>query len=80
MKNKTEENPEGVLSISSAAAALCLGTLEAIVGREQDKSKIIITHPKELTPFCFPIKVDSIREKITSETLEDQIRKLRPVL
>jgi hypothetical protein len=46
MKNKTEENPEGVLSISSAAAALCLGTLEAIVGREQDKSKIIIT--KEL--------------------------------
>lgn len=43
------------------------------------KSKIIITHPTELTPFCFPIKVDSIREKITSETLEDQIRKLRPV-
>jgi ATP-dependent Lhr-like helicase len=44
------------------------------------KSKIIITNPTELTPFCFPIKVDSIREKITSETLEDQIRKLRPVL
>ncbi|MGH2564115.1 MAG: helicase-related protein, partial [Ginsengibacter sp.] len=35
------------------------------------KSKIIITFPDRLTPFCFPIKVDSMRENLTSEKLED---------
>ncbi|MFT3911046.1 MAG: ligase-associated DNA damage response DEXH box helicase [Ferruginibacter sp.] len=29
------------------------------------KGNIIITFPKELTPFCFPIKVDSMRENMT---------------
>ncbi len=37
---------------------------------------IKITYPKKLTPFCFPLKVDSIRETITSEKLEDRIRKM----
>ncbi len=31
------------------------------------RSKIIITFPQQLTPFCFPIKVDSMRENLTSE-------------
>ncbi len=39
-------------------------------------SNIIITYPQSLTPFCFPIKVDSIRESITSEKLEDRIKKM----
>ncbi len=37
---------------------------------------INITYPKKLTPFCFPLKVDSIRETITSEKLEDRIRRM----
>lgn len=41
-------------------------------------STIVITEPEELTPFCFPIKVDSLREQLTSEKLEDRIRKMRP--
>ncbi len=41
------------------------------------KSKIIITFPKRLTPFCFPIKVDSMRENLTSEKLEDRIKKMQ---
>jgi ATP-dependent Lhr-like helicase len=41
------------------------------------KSKIIITFPKRLTPFCFPVKVDSLRENMTSEKLEDRIRKMQ---
>ena len=41
-------------------------------------SKIVITYPEELTPFCFPIKVDSLREQLTSEKLEDRIKKMRP--
>ncbi|MFB6455067.1 ligase-associated DNA damage response DEXH box helicase [Chitinophaga sp. Hz27] len=39
-------------------------------------SKIVVTHPQHLTPFCFPIKVDSLRDTMTSERLEDRIKKL----
>ena len=39
-------------------------------------SKIVITRPERLTPFCFPIKVDSLRDTMTSEKLEDRIKKL----
>lgn len=41
------------------------------------KGKIIITFPKKLTPFCFPIKVDSMREDLSSEKLEDRVRKMQ---
>ena len=41
------------------------------------KSKIIITIPNSLTPFCFPIKVDSLRENLTSEKLEDRVKKMQ---
>ncbi|HEY8956217.1 ligase-associated DNA damage response DEXH box helicase [Chitinophaga sp.] len=39
-------------------------------------SRIVITTPQKLTPFCFPIKVDSLRDTMTSEKLEDRIKKL----
>ena len=39
-------------------------------------SRIVITSPQKLTPFCFPIKVDSLRDTMTSEKLEDRIKKL----
>lgn len=42
------------------------------------QSKIVITFPQQLTPFCFPVKVDSMREDISSEKLEDRIRKMIP--
>lgn len=40
------------------------------------KQKIIITHPEKPTPFAFPIIVDRLREKLTSEKLEDRIKKM----
>ncbi|HEX6916006.1 MAG TPA: ligase-associated DNA damage response DEXH box helicase [Chitinophagaceae bacterium] len=43
-------------------------------------SKIIITVPERLTPFCFPIKVDSLRENLSSEKLEDRVRKMQQQL
>jgi ATP-dependent Lhr-like helicase len=43
-------------------------------------SKIVITYPQRLTPFCFPIKVDSMREELTSEKLEDRIKKMQQQL
>lgn len=44
------------------------------------QSKIIITVPKQLTPFCFPIKVDSLRENLSSEKLEDRIKRMQQQL
>jgi ATP-dependent Lhr-like helicase len=40
-------------------------------------STIVITFPERLTPFCFPIKVDSMRENLSSEKLEDRVRKMQ---
>lgn len=42
--------------------------------------RITITQPEKLTPFCFPIKVDSKREELSSEKLEDRIRKMQEQL
>jgi len=41
------------------------------------QSKIIITFPEQLTPFCFPIKVDSMREDLSSEKLEERVRRMQ---
>jgi ATP-dependent helicase Lhr and Lhr-like helicase len=43
-------------------------------------SKIVITYPERLTPFCFPIKVDSMRENLSSEKLEDRIKRMQTQL
>lgn len=40
------------------------------------KQKIIITRPDKPTPFSFPIIVDRLREKVTSEKLEDRIKRM----
>ncbi len=53
--------------------------LRGMLDRIQN-GKIIITFPKQLTPFCFPIKVDSMRENLTSEKLEDRVRKMQQAL
>jgi len=42
-----------------------------------ERSDIVITWPEQLTPFCFPIKVDSMREDLSSEKLEDRVRKMQ---
>ncbi len=41
------------------------------------KQKIIITYPGKPTPFAFPIMVDSMREKMSSEKLEDRVKKMQ---
>lgn len=44
------------------------------------QSDIIITWPQQLTPFCFPIKVDSMREDLSSEKLEDRVKRMQQQL
>ena len=44
------------------------------------KGRIVIRWPEKLTPFCFPLKVDSMREDLSSEKLEDRVRKMQAQL
>ena len=49
--------------------------LRNMLNRIQE-SEIKITYPTQLTPFSFPVKVDSMRETLSSEKLEDRVRKM----
>ncbi len=40
------------------------------------RMRIVLKDPGNFTPFAFPIIVDRLREKLTSEQLEDRIRKM----
>ncbi len=44
------------------------------------KGRIVLRWPEKLTPFCFPLKVDSMREDLSSEKLEDRVRKMQAQL
>ena len=45
------------------------------------ESNIVLTFPKRLTPFCFPILADGLnRNNLTSEKLEDRIKKMQAQL
>ncbi|WP_346210584.1 helicase-related protein [Gelidibacter algens] len=41
------------------------------------KSKLILKFAKSFTPLSFPIKVDSLRQSLTSEDLDARIRRIR---
>ena len=43
-------------------------------------SKVVLRFPERLTPFCFPLKVDSMRETLSSEKLEDRVRRMQEQL
>jgi len=40
------------------------------------KQKIVISQPENFTPFAFPIVVDRLREKLSSERLIDRVKKM----
>ena len=44
------------------------------------KGQIVLRWPTKLTPFCFPLKVDSMREDLSSEKLEDRVKKMQAQL
>ncbi len=48
--------------------------------RRIQQSNIVITFPQQLTPFCFPLKVDSMRENMSSERLEDRVKRMQQQL
>jgi ATP-dependent Lhr-like helicase len=42
--------------------------------------KVVIQHPKQLTPFAFPIFAEVFREKFSNESLEDRMNKIKAQL
>jgi ATP-dependent helicase Lhr and Lhr-like helicase len=44
------------------------------------QSSIVLRFPGQLTPFCFPIIVDSMRENLSSEKLEDRVKRMQAQL
>jgi ATP-dependent Lhr-like helicase len=42
-----------------------------------NSQEIIVTYPKRPTPFAFPILVDSMREKLTTEKLSARVLKMQ---
>lgn len=44
------------------------------------KQKIVLNHTKRFTPYAFPIMVDRLREKLSSEKLIDRIKKMQAQL
>ena len=50
--------------------------LAAALDRIQNGA-IIITNPGRFTPLSFPIKVDSLRENMSSEELEQRIARMK---
>ena len=47
-------------------------TLERI-----NQQEIVIMHPGKFSPFAFPIIVDRLREKLSSEKLADQVKRMK---
>jgi ATP-dependent Lhr-like helicase len=43
-------------------------------------STVVITEPKRVTPLAFPLLVDRTRERVSSETLADRIRRMQVAL
>lgn len=41
-----------------------------------ESSKWVVTHPSRPTPLAFPIVVDRLREKLTSERLNERVKKM----
>ncbi len=39
-------------------------------------SEILLTYPDKLTPFSFPVKVDMLRENMSSESLAERVKKM----
>ncbi len=42
-----------------------------------NQQKIILSKPHKATPFAFPIIVDRLRERLTSEKLEDRVQRMK---
>jgi ATP-dependent Lhr-like helicase len=75
----SEYDPENLL-LKQAYEEVFNQQLEEVRLREAlqriQSSKIVLMRPDRPTPFSFPIMVDRLRERLSSEKLEDRIRRM----
>jgi ATP-dependent Lhr-like helicase len=76
----TEYDPENLLIRQAIEEVITLQLeqsrlMEAMI--RINKQKLVVQYPQKPTPFCFPIMVDRLREKLTTEKLIDRITKMQ---
>ncbi len=73
-------DPENVLLLQAYDEVMTFQLEEARLRAALNRinsQHIILKKPTKATPFAFPIMVDRLREKLSSEKLEDRIRKMK---
>jgi ATP-dependent Lhr-like helicase len=74
-----EYEPDNLLYLQTYDEVMTFQLEESRMRKSLNKitdSHILISRPTKATPFSFPIIVDRLREKLTSEKLEAQIKKM----
>jgi len=75
-----EYEPENLLYLQTYDELMAVQLKEVRMREALEKiqsKKIVITKPEKYTPFSFPLMVDRLREKMSSETLLDRIEKMK---
>jgi len=75
-----EYEPDNLLYLQTYEEVMAVELQEARIYEALERireKKIVITKPEKYTPFSFPIMVDRLREKMSSETLLDRIEKMK---
>lgn len=76
----TQYDPENLLLEQSRREVLDqqleASRLESAL-RRIESCRIVITHPKRVTPFSFPLLVDKLRERVSSETLAERVKRMQ---
>ena len=45
-----------------------------------EQNEVVITDPPKVTPLAFPLLVDKLRDRVSSETLRDRILRMQQQL
>jgi len=75
-----EYEPENLLYLQTYDELMAVQLKEVRMREALEKiqtKKLVITRPEKYTPFSFPLMVDRLREKMSSETLLDRIEKMK---
>jgi ATP-dependent Lhr-like helicase len=58
------------------AQELDVERLQRCLARMAQAGQICLTHPKRFTPFAFPLMVERLRERVTTEQLNQRVQRL----
>jgi ATP-dependent Lhr-like helicase len=76
-------DPENLLLTQAHREVLERQLESSRLGRTLERlshARVIVSHPKRTPPLAFPLLVDRTREKVSSETVLDRIRRMQLVL